>query len=121
MKGLVNSDHDIPESLDEDMREAGAKSDIIPVAKKSDGTYYAYSKVFNDKEITELINYVNKETKTSATQILKGDVALNPYLSPDGKKKACDYCEFSKVCGFDRNIPGCDYRRLKEMDDWLAE
>ncbi|MBR1476473.1 MAG: PD-(D/E)XK nuclease family protein [Lachnospiraceae bacterium] len=121
MKGLVNSDHDIPESLDEDMREAGAKSDIIPVAKKSDGTYYAYSKVFNDKEITELINYVNQETKTSATQILKGDVALNPYLSPDGKKKACDYCEFSKVCGFDRNIPGCDYRRLKEMDDWLAE
>ena len=34
-----------------------------------------------------------------------------------GKKNACTYCPYSTVCGFDTEIPGYEFRRLKNFAD----
>ena len=34
-----------------------------------------------------------------------------------GKKNACTYCPYSGVCGFDMDIPGYEFRRLKNFTD----
>ena len=42
-----------------------------------------------------------------------------PYRVPikKGKKNACTYCPYSRVCGFDMEIPGYEFRRLKNFTD----
>ena len=46
---------------------------------------------------------------------MEGDVEVNPYKM--GKKSACAYCPYISVCGFDRKMPGYEYRNLKVFDD----
>ena len=40
---------------------------------------------------------------------------MSPYEL--GKKNACTYCPYQGVCGFDKKIPGYEYRRLKQFAD----
>ena len=35
----------------------------------------------------------------------------------DGKEKCLYYCPYSGVCGFDMDIPGYEFRRLKNFTD----
>ena len=34
-----------------------------------------------------------------------------------GNKNACTYCAYQGSCGFDRKIPGYEFRRLKQFAD----
>ena len=40
---------------------------------------------------------------------------ISPYVL--GNKKACTYCAYYSVCGFDPKIQGYEYRRLKKFTD----
>ena len=46
---------------------------------------------------------------------MTGDAQVSPYML--GKKNACIYCPYSGVCGFDMDIPGYEFRRLKNFTD----
>ena len=39
---------------------------------------------------------------------------MEPYEK--GNEDACTYCSFKQVCGFDLSLPGCDKRKLEDMD-----
>lgn len=109
--GIVNSDGEIARRLDE---EAVAKSDVIPVEYKKDGSFSARSSVLSGEELQEISRFVGRKVRQLGREILDGNIALNPYES--GAESACTYCSFQGVCGFDDGMPGCMPRRLKEMD-----
>jgi len=45
---------------------------------------------------------------------LDGAISLNPYEK--GSEEACTYCAYKKVCGFEPAMPGCEKRKLEDMD-----
>ena len=47
-------------------------------------------------------------------EILDGVISLNPYEL--GSEEACTWCPYKKVCGFESSMPGCNKRKLGEMD-----
>lgn len=110
MNGVVNSGEGIPERLD---RYLSAKSDVIPVEKKKDGTYSARSSIMSSEELKVVSDYVNEKVRSIGKEILEGQIALNPYEK--GSSEACTYCAYRKVCGFDPAIPGYEKRRLEEL------
>lgn len=109
--GVVNSDGEIARRLD---GEAVAKSDVIPVEYKKDGSFSARSSVLSGEELAEISSFVGRKVRALGREILDGNIALNPY--ENGAESACTYCSFQGVCGFHEGLAGCTQRRLKEMD-----
>lgn len=110
MNGVVNESQEVVSRLD---RTFGDKSDVIPVERKKDGSFSARSSVMNGEELGVVSRYVNEKIREIGQSILQGKIGLNPYEK--GTSKACQYCEFRKVCGFDPGIPGCEVRVLPDL------
>ncbi len=52
---------------------------------------------------------------------MNGNAEAAPYEM--GNRNACTYCPYQGTCGFDRKIPGYEFRRLKQFADeeiWKA-
>lgn len=111
MNGVVNSQEDIVSRLD---RYMAAKSDVIPVEKKKDGTFSARSSIMSSEELKVISNYVNHKVRSIGREILDGKIGVNPYEK--GSADACTYCVYRKVCGFDAAIPGYGKRNLEELE-----
>lgn len=108
-KGVVNDDPEVVRLLDGIFTD---KSDAIPVERKKDGTYGARSKIMSRENLEKVSRFVNHKLAALGKEILEGNVALNPYER--GDETSCKYCPYGKVCGFDKAIPGCEKRVLKE-------
>ena len=110
MNGVVNEEERIVNMLD---RTFETKSEVIPVERKKDGSFSARSSVMNGEELKAVSDYVNQKIYQIGTQILHGDIAINPYEK--GQTDACTYCAYKAVCGFDGKIPGYKKRKLDGM------
>lgn len=108
MNGLVNSSDDILHKID-----AGASS--LPVSFKKDGGFRKGSSVATREQFQLLNQYVKNKIAEIRSHILSGDAEVSPYEM--GKKNACTYCTYQGVCGFDKKIPGYEYRRLRQFAD----
>ena len=106
MNGLVNDSEDIITLLDGSFE---AKSSIIPVERKSDGSLSARSSVVSRQDYEVISNYVNYKMHQFGTEILKGNIAVNP--CEQGKMDSCTYCTFREICDFDGKIPGFTKRK----------
>lgn len=106
MNGLVNADEDVVRRLDETTLS-------LPVALNKDGTLRKGSSVADPVQFGLLGQYVKKKIDGSIRQIYEGDALIAPYEM--GERKACDWCAFASVCGFDRRIPGFVPRRLENL------
>lgn len=111
MNGVVSSEPGIVERLDGEMED---KSDVIPVERKKDGTFSARSSVLSSEDLKTVSDYVSKKVAGIGREILDGVISLNPYEM--GSEEACTWCVYKKVCGFESNMPGCEKRKLGEMD-----
>ena len=111
MHGVVNSEPDIVERLDRTLED---KSDVIPVERKKDGSFSARSSVMSGEELKTVSGYVSRKIVEIGREILDGKISLNPYEK--GSEEACTYCAYKKVCGFEPAIPGCEKRKLEELD-----
>lgn len=109
--GIVNSNEEIIRYLD---GESEGKSDVIPVEYKKDGGLSSRSSVMTKEELQVVSDYVNQKVRQLGREILGGQIPVEPYEK--GTENACTYCAFTGVCGFDKNVPGFTYRRLKNMD-----
>ena len=107
MSGLVNSDLEVISLMDRDIE---GESDVIPVAMKSGMIQEARSSVASRKRFGFLRDYVRKRCQKAGQEILEGNIQMAPYQ--EGTKTGCDYCPYHPVCGFDRKLPGCGYRKL---------
>lgn len=108
MNGLVNSSDNIIHKID-----AGASS--LPVSFTKDGGFRKGSSVASREQFQLLNQYVKNKIAEIRSHILSGDAEVSPYEM--GKKNACTYCTYQGVCGFDKKIPGYEYRRLRQFTD----
>ncbi len=108
MNGLVTADKEVLEKMDVTMES-------LPVSFNKDGSYSRWSKVASREQFDLLRNFVSQKIYTIKEQIEQGEAEIAPYEL--GRKNGCMYCPYQSVCGFDRRIPGFEYRRLKQFSD----
>ena len=106
MNGLVNDSEEVIGLLDGSF---ATKSSIIPVERKSDGSLSARSSVVNREDYEVISNYVNQKMHQFGTEILQGNIAVNP--CEQGNIESCTYCTFREICAFDGKIPGFEKRK----------
>ncbi len=111
-KGIVNENPEIVSLLDKEFQD---KSDAIPVERKKDGTFSTKSSVMSREGMEQLSSFVDRKLRAIGREILDGSISLNPYER--GDEKACTYCPYAKVCGFDVGIPGCKMREIEEASN----
>ena len=116
MTGIVNRSDTAVSLLD---REFTDKSDILPLERKKDGTFSAYSSVISEEDMNTVSNYVNQKIRQLGSGILDGTITVNPY--EQNGNQACTYCAYKTVCGYDSRIAGFKMRKLPKMsaDDAL--
>ena len=87
----------------------------VPAALNKDGSFRKNSSVADSKQFENLSRFVKGKIEKIRSDILDGNVQVSPYEL--GDKNACTYCPYSSVCGFDRKLPGYDFRKLKGFSD----
>lgn len=115
MTGMVSDEDAVIQMLDKEFMD---KSQIVPVAKKKDGSFTAASSVLSKEEFGLVSDYVNHKIKELGTSMLAGEIALNPYEQSKGN--ACTYCAYRSVCGFDRKLGSGLIRELEELNQESA-
>ena len=116
MNGLVNDSEEVIGLLDGSF---ATKSSIIPVERKSDGSLSARSSVVNRQDYEVISNYVNQKMHQFGTEILQGNIAVNP--CEQGNIESCTYCTFREICAFDGKIPGFEKRKPGHGMDVLKD
>lgn len=112
MKGLLLEDIDIIKDMDNNI---SGNSYTIPAKLNVNGTLANSSSTIKEKDLNELMCYLEKLIKISCDRMLQGDIMANPLNN--GTTVACDYCPYSTLCQFDPSVQGCNYRWIKKMSD----
>lgn len=114
MNGLVQADTDVIRRMDRTCQS-------LPVSINKDGTLGKRSSVATREQFEALNIYVKDKISQIQDAILAGEAEVSPYEL--GKKNACTYCPYSSVCGFDRKLPGYEFRHLQKLTEeelWKA-
>lgn len=120
-RGLVTADAETVFLMDKSLQEKGGYSDLIPVAMKTDGTFYKSASVATEAGWQKLRTHVRGAVRQIGTDILGGRVEAEPYRL--GKKTACAFCPYRPVCSFDPTLAGNKERTMRQYgknDIWLA-
>lgn len=110
MTGVVNKNDEAVRMLDGEFTD---KSDILPLERKKDGSFSAVSGVMSEEDMRTVSNYVNQKIRRLGREILDGTISVNPCEL--GAEKACTYCVYKHVCGFDAGAAGCQPRKLAKL------
>ncbi|MCD7868283.1 MAG: PD-(D/E)XK nuclease family protein [Clostridiales bacterium] len=105
MNGLVKADPELIEKMDRTQHS-------IPVSFNKDGSFSRWSSVADSEQFEALGKYVRRKIEDIRGSILSGNVEVNPYEL--GNKNACTWCPYGGSCGFDRKIPGYEFRHLRD-------
>ncbi|MCI7791620.1 MAG: PD-(D/E)XK nuclease family protein, partial [Lachnospiraceae bacterium] len=111
MTGMVSDDEEVIRLMDSEFTD---KSQLLPVARKKDGSFTKNSSILSSEDFKVVSDYVNTKIKEIGTSILDGEIALNPYEQSNGN--ACTYCNYRSICGFDRKLGANLVRELEELD-----
>lgn len=120
INGTFVDDEEVLEALDgevEELRESGGDSVYAPLGFTKKGEFKKNSAQITDSSMKCLIDFVHDSVGKIGRKIIDGDIDINPYsLAADGGKMPCDYCDYKQICGFDKNIKGCNPRVLMKAD-----
>ncbi len=109
MQGLVLADGAAVKLMDDALAADGsAKSQVVPVEFKKDGTFSSRSQVADRSQWRVLRSSVRGQIRNIGKRIADGDVDIAPYRID--KRSPCEYCEFQPVCQFDPGLDGNKYR-----------
>ncbi len=114
MNGLAQADREVAEKMDRTLSS-------LPVTLNKDGSFRKNASVASREQFDILNRYVKKKIAGIRSSIMEGEAEIAPYELD--KKNACTYCPYQNVCGFDKKMPGYDFRRLKKFSDedlWKA-
>ncbi len=109
--GAVNEREEVIALLDRDFT---ARSLVVPVERKKDGSFSRRSGVMSEADFQTISSYVNHKIRQFGQEIKDGQIVIEPYESKDGQ--ACTYCSFKGICGYDEKIPGYRHRKLPDLD-----
>lgn len=110
MTGIVNDSDEAVRLLDTEFQD---KSDILPLERKKDGSFPAYSSVIKEEDMQVISDYVNRKIRQLGNEILQGTISVNP--CEQNGKQSCTYCAYKNVCGYDARIAGYQMRRLPKI------
>ncbi|EJX01121.1 ATP-dependent nuclease subunit B, partial [gut metagenome] len=107
---------DVLEKLDYHVGDPSAAGDslVIPVKRKKTGGFTSTSKVADEKQFSAMMKFVQDKAEKIGEEIFQGNTRVNPYEMQ--QERACEYCPYVGVCGFDENLSGYAYRRLEHYD-----
>ncbi|KOP64226.1 ATP-dependent helicase [Bacillus sp. FJAT-18019] len=108
MKGLLLADREAISLMDTSLEKG--HSAILPVAVKTDGSFYSSAAVASPDQWETLLSAVRENMLTIGMRITGGDVSIEPYRIQ--QETACTYCSFRPVCQFDEAIEGSEYQLL---------
>lgn len=108
MKGLLTADREVVSLMDTTLDKG--HSSIVPVALKSDGSFYSSASVATPEQWGHLLSSVRSNISDIGTRITEGDVAIQPYRIQ--QETACTFCSFRPVCQFDEAVEGNGYNNL---------
>ena len=97
------------------IQKLDASAASLPLSYTTKGALRKGSSVASPQRFRLLNAYVKKKITEVQDSILTGKADASPYEI--GNKNACTYCPYSGVCGFDMDIPGYEFRRLKNFTD----
>ncbi len=110
--GLVVDDINVISHLDRHPDEAPK---VIHVEYNSDGELKKGSQAASREKFAALEKHVGQKTRNIGESIMTGDIPVRPYSY--GSEKACDYCRYKGICGFDPSVEGYSYNKMKKMTD----
>jgi ATP-dependent helicase/nuclease subunit B len=104
-RGVIES-RAVP-SLDANLQ--GGQSNVVQVYVNKDGAFGKNnaSDTATPEEFTALLKHVQKRIGELADQVVRGDVAVEPYMI--GDTTPCSHCEYRSVCRFE---PGINHYRI---------
>ncbi|OAB33965.1 helicase-exonuclease AddAB subunit AddB [Paenibacillus glacialis] len=105
MKGLLLSNREVIAQMDTSLDKG--YSSILPVAVKSDGSFYSSAAVATSEQWDSLLSSVRSNIVNIGTRITEGDVKIEPYRIQH--ETACTFCSYKPVCHFDENVEGNNY------------
>jgi ATP-dependent helicase/nuclease subunit B len=108
LKGLLTADREVVSLMDTGLDKG--HSSIVPVALKSDGSFYSSASVATPDQWGQLLSSVRGTISEIGTRITEGDVAIQPYRIQ--QETACTFCSFRPVCQFDEAVEGNQYHNL---------
>lgn len=116
MTGVVNASDRVVRGLD---GQFDTRSDVIPVERTKDGSFGARSSLMEEADFQVISDYVNLKIRELGTDILNGRIPLNPVgqAGSAAQASACTYCPYSRVCGFDKKMPGYSERQLEKLSE----
>lgn len=122
MRGPVNEKSPVPYLIDANLGSSetglyeGAVSDVIKAVVAKDGHFdKRRSDVIPEPYFKYLTSAAKEKMLSFANEIMSGDTSIHPYRL--GDEKACTYCEYKAVCGFDAKYKGNSYKKLKPVDE----
>ena len=109
LDGLVNGDEEALSHLE---RELTGTSLFIPAGKNKDGSLSKNSHALPGTAFKAVLAYVREKEKKMKEEMYAGEVGAAPYELEGAT--GCDYCAYRDICGFDPELDGCEYRRLRK-------
>ena len=113
VNGLIQDSEKIFGLLDKKFADGQMESSIVPIKYNKSGSLAASSSVASLENMNRLSEHVHNTMAGIGRKILAGDVSINPYERKN--RTGCDYCPYAGICGFDKKIPGYEYRRLDQL------
>ncbi|MGN0165074.1 MAG: PD-(D/E)XK nuclease family protein [Lachnospiraceae bacterium] len=107
--GIITDDHNNYICLDRNLNGssdtvlAGSySSDAVRLQTKKNGVLSSNSlkNIMNESDLRALASYAGNKVNELSNNIMNGDIKIFPYKYD--KMTACEYCQYSAVCGFDK-------------------
>ena len=85
-----------------------------PMEKKKDGTLSAArSKAVSSQRMRDLCAFAARKSEDLAARIVQGEIQALPCRRKNFI--VCDWCSLKEACPWDRHIPGCTSRQIREF------
>ncbi|HHT50732.1 MAG TPA: helicase-exonuclease AddAB subunit AddB [Eubacteriaceae bacterium] len=112
MKGLALKDINIIRAMDRDIKN---HSKIIPVGLTKEDKFYKNSPVLEEEDFYQLLDHAMTLVKDISEEMLRGNIRIYPVKQ--GKKTACDYCEYRGICQFDTLFEDNYYHNINKLNN----
>ena len=104
MDGLVVGDRYVAAFMDEDLKDDGSRSEVIPFEVKKEGEPGRYASYLSNEHFEALLSHVRSGVSEVCEQMIDGQVRVSPYRC--GTEVACDRCDYKGLCQFDLSLRG---------------
>lgn len=116
MNGIIVGDADVIGLMDREVKDGGRSNLVAAGITKTGKVSKAGGACVVEAEKYRLLSeFLRNKIKELSQGIQKGEIGIKPYRQ--GTVRACRYCEYKPVCGFDILIPGNEYRSIRSLKD----